>query len=133
MSYKDERIAQIKAERKGAYRLEGHSAWLRKNPHDKLARLRQSQGLPEPNRSEPANCECCGRRKRGKALSLDHCHTSGHFRGWLCDKCNLGIGLLGDDMEALERALLYLRAAECDIPAIEAREKADSQSQGIHS
>ena len=30
-------------------------------------------------------CQCCG--NTGK-LVLDHCHTLGTFRGWLCQRCN---------------------------------------------
>lgn len=44
------------------------------------------------------------------ALSVDHCHTSGKVRGILCNKCNLGIGLLGDDLESLEKAYTYLKS-----------------------
>lgn len=41
------------------------------------------------------SCEHCGisekehKIKYGKRLHLDHCHTSGDFRGFLCCKCNL--------------------------------------------
>lgn len=60
------------------------------------------------------SCQCCGRigsNHRMKNLSLDHCHASGAFRGWLCDNCNRGIGLLGDDIPGLMRAVEYLRRA----------------------
>lgn len=71
---------------------------------------RRLAGLPEPTRPEPESCECCGARPKGR-LALDHCHTTGAFRGWLCGKCNLSIGCLGDTIEALERALAYLKRA----------------------
>jgi len=51
-------------------------------------------------------CECCG---EDTSLHLDHCHDSLSFRGWLCLKCNHGIGNLGDNISGLERALSYLR------------------------
>lgn len=61
-------------------------------------------------------CECCGKpewvkHKTGtlKSLALDHCHTSGKFRGWLCVKCNTGIGKLGDNLDGLMKAVEYLR------------------------
>ena len=38
----------------------------------------------------------------------DHDHDSGEFRGWLCKKCNTGMGALGDDLESLLRAVQYL-------------------------
>ena len=51
-------------------------------------------------------CQCCGCERR--KLVLDHCHTTGIFRGWLCQRCNTAIGMLGDTEEALRKALTYL-------------------------
>jgi hypothetical protein len=38
----------------------------------------------------------------------DHNHETEQFRGWLCHKCNLGLGNLGDDAERCKRAAEYL-------------------------
>lgn len=57
---------------------------------------------------QPRRCECCGGRTRHE-LHVDHCHQSNRFRGWLCSKCNTGIGLLGDNILGLMRAIKYLR------------------------
>jgi len=68
--------------------------------------------MPTPTRVRPNSCEiCAGVNKNGKVLSLDHCHKSNIFRGWLCNKCNTGLGKLGDSVHSLERALAYLRLA----------------------
>lgn len=72
------------------------------------ARKKNHRNLPTPTRAEPTSCECCGKPDR-RALALDHCHETGQFRGWLCSNCNLGIGKIGDSIEALERALAYLK------------------------
>jgi|SRR6266850_252416 len=78
---------------------------------------RKYQGCPEPTRPEPANCECCGTPKpcnRGRSFRLDHDHKTGIFRGWLCHKCNVGIGALGDNEAGLLLALAYIRrSASC--------------------
>ncbi|MEV7073553.1 endonuclease VII domain-containing protein [Streptomyces sp. NPDC093990] len=42
------------------------------------------------------------------AVHVDHCHKTGRVRGVLCFNCNSGLGLLGDDPEALNRAADYL-------------------------
>ena len=51
-------------------------------------------------------CECC--QKETSKLVLDHCHTTEVFRGWLCPPCNLGIGVLGDTLEGVQKAVNYL-------------------------
>lgn len=38
----------------------------------------------------------------------DHNHETEEFRGWLCHKCNLGLGNLGDDADRCKRAMEYL-------------------------
>jgi hypothetical protein len=43
-------------------------------------------------------------------LHVDHCHTTGKIRGFLCNRCNTGLGKLGDDEAGLLRALEYVRA-----------------------
>ena len=70
---------------------------------------RKYKGLPEATRPTPSGCECCGRTDSKYALALDHCHDTGVFRGWLCNKCNSAIGMLGDNVEGLQRAIAYLR------------------------
>jgi hypothetical protein len=78
---------------------------------------KKSKGLPKSTRPCPKDglCECCHKpetiiNKTGKvkSLSLDHCHNSGEFRGWLCFHCNSGIGKLGDNLEGVYRAVNYL-------------------------
>lgn len=46
-------------------------------------------------------CEICGAVEvegdHKTSLQMDHCHTTGVFRGWLCGSCNKMVGLLGND------------------------------------
>jgi hypothetical protein len=74
---------------------------------------RRRKKLPEPTRPCPDNCESCGRHAafEKRAFSLDHDHCTGAFRGWLCRRCNLALGLLGDSVEGIEKAAAYLRCA----------------------
>lgn len=76
---------------------------------------RRRRGDPEPTRLEPAVCEICARgpTKGMTALTTDHCHETNSFRGWLCHTCNRAIGMLGDDLAGLMRAVRYLERAAC--------------------
>jgi Recombination endonuclease VII len=58
-------------------------------------------------RARPKVCDLCG---GGSWLNIvfDHCHTKGHFRGWLCDRCNTVLGQVGDDADLLRRMADYL-------------------------
>lgn len=68
---------------------------------------RKKRGLPLPTRPEPETCENCGRKPKG-TMHLDHCYETGEFRGWLCQQCNTGLGLIGDTLEAVDRIANYL-------------------------
>ena len=67
--------------------------------------------------SQKGCCAICGsdanKSAYGKHItprfSVDHCHETGKVRGLLCNNCNRGIGLLGDNPDVLEKALVYLR------------------------
>lgn len=89
------------AEKRRAARRE----WVTANREKVCKANRKYWGHPTPTRPMPELCERdCGR----KAAHLDHCHITGAFRGWLCRRCNLGIGLLGDTAEDLRAGLKYL-------------------------
>lgn len=64
--------------------------------------------------SQNGCCGICGvhQSKLRRPLALDHCHSSGKIRGVLCDKCNLGLGLLGDTLLPLVAAVEYLKRTE---------------------
>jgi len=70
------------------------------------------------NPLKPEVCDCCGitieeLKRRGDNkdygdFQLDHDHDTLKFRGWVCHNCNQGIGKLGDDLEGICKAALYL-------------------------
>ncbi len=55
-------------------------------------------------------CDICGGNKDTgkKRLSLDHCHTTGTIRGFLCLRCNTGLGMFRDNQSFLRAAAAYL-------------------------
>jgi hypothetical protein len=56
-------------------------------------------------REQPECCELCG--ESGRTV-FDHCHASGQFRGWLCDRCNRVLGCVKDSPALLLKMALYL-------------------------
>jgi hypothetical protein len=52
-------------------------------------------------------CAICN-KPSDKTLHIDHDHVTGRVRGLLCSNCNLGIGLLEEDLIVLNRAIEYL-------------------------
>jgi hypothetical protein len=55
-------------------------------------------------------CAIC-KEKFAKTPHVDHCHTTGKVRGLLCWQCNIGIGLLKDNIEVCLAAADYLRSS----------------------
>lgn len=54
-------------------------------------------------------CAICDTTFKSKRNTfIDHNHTTGYVRELLCPKCNLLIGLSNDNIEILNKAILYL-------------------------
>lgn len=50
-------------------------------------------------------CCICGSEEN---LRMDHDHVTGRFRGWLCHRHNIALGMIGDSIEELLQAIDYL-------------------------
>ena len=48
------------------------------------------------------------RRGRLSTLAVDHCHRDGTLRGLLCNRCNLLLGKVDDNVDILAAAIAYL-------------------------
>ena len=66
----------------------------------KEAKLTKIAGRPRP-----LACELCC---EVSPTRFDHCHRSGWFRGWLCDRCNRVLGSVKDSAELLRKLAEYL-------------------------
>ena len=57
-------------------------------------------------RPKPELCELCNKPGR---ICFDHDHVTGKFRGWICHRCNVVIGLAEDNIELLNKMINYLK------------------------
>jgi hypothetical protein len=75
-----------------------------------LIRLyKRKHGSPDDN----YECPVCGKkqdgiRRTGNSFNVDHCHITGEVRGYLCQQCNAGLGLLSDDTSFLKKAIEWI-------------------------
>src|SRR5215475_14380278 len=101
----------------------------RENIRDKVRAIHRRKQLADPNRQwrnklkryeleagrpKPQHCEVCGRSDL--RIAFDHCHQRGHFRGWLCNACNLILGYAQDDPNRLIMLAAYLKRNATLIP-----------------
>ena len=88
-----------------------------------MLRIKHTLTYPNPRDTDYRCPICCknqeeltthGRYKsddgadRGHPWHLDHCHTTGNYRGWLCGTCNQALGKFNDSTECLQSAIEYL-------------------------
>lgn len=43
-------------------------------------------------------------------IVLDHNHSTGNVRGWLCESCNTGIGRFDDRIDIIQHAIKWLKS-----------------------
>ena len=65
---------------------------------------------------QDGKCAICSRQldpmgsnQSGSLPHVDHCHEPGRVRGFLCPRCNMGLGYFQDDEDRLRAAVRYLR------------------------
>jgi hypothetical protein len=97
--------------------------YLRKNPDWRWSAALRNRGVtPEDYYAQLAKqeglCAICGTNTPGisghtkqpiKKFHYDHDHKTGSHRGLLCNRCNIGIGIFGEDVITMSRAVDYLR------------------------
>lgn len=91
--------------------------WFRENPERTAATKRRHNLAKNYNMTveqydqlfdmQDGKCAVCGSRVFGR-LPVDHCHRTGRVRGLLCHRCNRALGLIGDSVELLRKAIDYL-------------------------
>lgn len=72
---------------------------------------------------EGTPCEICGTTQN---IIFDHDHVTNMFRGWLCDPCNRSMGVFGDSVEGLQRAINYLQKPRAPLECAVSKEQSTS-------
>ena len=72
---------------------------------NRMAKLRANlkRNNPPP---PPGLCPICSTHT--DTWILDHCHKTDRFRGYICDRCNRGLGCFQDNPEIVKKAIGYL-------------------------
>lgn len=65
--------------------------------------------LKQAGRPKPQNCEICSSIG---IICFDHDHSTGLFRGWICKPCNTALGMAKDDIEILQKLIIYLEKSK---------------------
>jgi Recombination endonuclease VII len=99
MPYKDKNLDKACRKRNQHKHDARQIAWY-KTKREKLQE--QLAGRPRPQ-----VCEICGTVGK-KGVVWDHDHSTGLFRGWLCQFCNLALGNVRDRPNVLRALADYL-------------------------
>lgn len=67
--------------------------------------------VEEMDKKQDHKCALCGGPPTGQfdRLCVDHDHKTDAVRELLCARCNIGLGSFEDDIETLEKAIVYLK------------------------
>lgn len=100
VTYSDDEILDLAEELRVKDR--NQTLWNKYNiTYDTFSRILAEQGH---------RCACCRTADPKGPWHVDHDHHTGLIRGILCSNCNTGIGMLGDDLGSVRRAVSYLEA-----------------------
>ena len=123
---KIEKLADLKYFRKNKLLKSGLDSWCRKCRASYRSEINRGKFRGQLSDDEVRKlkkqdkCDICGgnefagsrnNKHLGKlyALVMDHNHKDGKFRGMLCNHCNRGLGNFKDNIQNLEKAILYLK------------------------
>ncbi|HDY68419.1 MAG TPA: hypothetical protein ENH85_11585 [Candidatus Scalindua sp.] len=91
------------------YRGEKNPSYIDGRRSDKEYKIKRHRKRCEKlaGRKKPEQCEICGAIGR---ICFDHDHKTGEFRGWICNRCNVALAMVNDNVETLKLLIKYLKS-----------------------
>jgi hypothetical protein len=110
ISYYKEKGEEIRAKNREYHRSHKENGTIR----GRRGSLKRDHGLTLEEYSvilvnQGGICAICGGSPNGRHLAVDHDHSTGKIRGFLCTKCNTMLGSANDSTEILISAINYLQ------------------------
>ncbi len=90
--------------------------WAKNNPDkvkDSMYRINYGISYSDFKKlahKQEGKCALCTLKPK-TTLCIDHNHSTGQIRGLLCRSCNGALGVFGDSVEGLHKAILYLEGS----------------------
>lgn len=101
-------------ERARNWRTENRHTWLESKRSSRIKAVLRELGLNKEHMIQALDAQknrcaiCLAPFTDADRPRIDHCHEARKFRGLLCNRCNPGLGMFGDDPKRLRRAARYL-------------------------
>lgn len=106
--YRENNIESVRERERDAKRqLRARNPEAEKAAAERYRARKEAEKIALAGREKPSVCDICGPAAIGRIV-FDHSHAHGHFRGWLCDRCNKVLGLMKDDPALLRSLAQYL-------------------------
>lgn len=105
-------IEYFERNRPGVFRSECKDCRKLKKRIPARAKRDYERNHPRPAVDTWFYCRICKRHimiEQSRDVCLDHDHATGKIRGWICNRCNTGMGNFQDDVNILQRAILWLK------------------------
>lgn len=105
--HREKNIEAIRERDRAAQRIRRADPVANKARLERFKQRKEEERVLLAGRPRPTECDICATSAIGPIV-FDHCHVRGHFRGWLCDRCNKVLGLMKDDPALLRSLAQYL-------------------------
>lgn len=105
-------IEAFERNRPSVWRSECRECRASKKPILREVRRAYETKNPRPEIGSEFYCIVCDRTiivEKNRDVNLDHNHETGEIRGWICNRCNTGIGNLRESPSILRRAIRWIK------------------------